>query len=437
MRIAYLLLLGLIATSPALLFVDGPMIHALLVAYAAVAVALIGALIRPGEAGHLASVIRPIAIIAAILAVWLIIQMIPLPIKSWTHPIWADAETALGTTIASGITIDPGATLVAICRYFSAIAILFVATAVTIDRMRTERVLFWLVGVTTLAAVVQIAHGLVAFEFLDEATEESIRVSTTALCALGVIMAATAVVLAIERYETRQPESDLPLIKFALVPGLALVAFGICALSLVIFSRAPVGVAAASGLATLAILMVIRRLGFGLWAADTIAAMAIGVVIIIAIAVAETHAGSGNAMLRYATHSESSLISMTQRIIADTGWPGTGAGTFAMLLPIYGDSSTGTVGTPAPTTAAQIAIELGRPALWAILIMTIVVLILLSRGALRRGRDSFYPAAGAGCIVVLMLQAFCDASLFSTAVLICTVAALGLGLAQRVSRTTQ
>ena len=174
MRTAYLLLLGLIGISPALLIVDGPMIHALLVAYAAVAVALVGALIRPGEAGHLASVIRPIAIIAAILAVWLMVQMIPLPIKSWAHPIWAGAETALGTPIASGITIDPGATLVAICRYFSAIAILFVATAVTIDRMRAERVLFWLVGVTTVAAVVQIIHGLVAFEFLDTSHRRSV-----------------------------------------------------------------------------------------------------------------------------------------------------------------------------------------------------------------------------------------------------------------------
>ena len=262
MRAAYLLLLGLIGISPALLIVDGPMIHALLVAYAAVAVALVGALIRPGEAGYLASVIRPIAIIAAILAVWLMVQLIPLPIKSWAHPIWAGAETALGTPIASGITIDPGATLVAICRYFSAIAILFVATAVTIDRMRAERVLFWLVGATTLAAVVQIIHGLVAFEFLDEATDARIRESTTALCALGVIMAATAVVRAIERYETRRTEIDVPFTKFAIAPGLAIVAFGICALSLAIFSPAPVSFAAASGLATLAILMGIRRLGF-------------------------------------------------------------------------------------------------------------------------------------------------------------------------------
>jgi hypothetical protein len=436
MRTAYLLLLGLIGISPALLVVDGPMIHALLVAYAAVAVALVGALIRPGEAGHLASVIRPIAIIAAILAVWLMVQMIPLPIKSWAHPIWAGAETALGTPIASGITIDPGATLVAICRYFSAIAILFVATAVTIDRMRAERVLFWLVGATTLAAVVQIIHGLVAFEFLDKVTDAGIRASTTGLCALGVIMAATAAVRAIERYETRRTETDVSFTEFAIALSLALVAFAICFLSLAIFSVAPVTFAAASGLATLAILMVIRRLGFGVWVGDTIAAMAIGVAITIAISIAETRAGSGDTTLRYASRSQSSLISITQRIIEDTGWPGTGAGTFELLVPIYRDSSSVTVGMSAPTTAAQIAIELGRPALWAIVIMTIVVLFLLLRGALQRGRDSFYPAAGVGCIVVLILEAFCDASLFSTTVVICAVAALGLGLAQRVSRTS-
>src|SRR5262245_24879761 len=135
MRAPYYLLLGLIGVSPALLVVDGPMAHATLVAYAAAALALIGASIRPGEAGHLASVIRPFSLIAAIPAIWLIIQMMPLPIKSWAHPIWRSAETALGAPIASGITIDPGATLVAICRYSSAIAILFLTTAVTIDRM--------------------------------------------------------------------------------------------------------------------------------------------------------------------------------------------------------------------------------------------------------------------------------------------------------------
>src|SRR5262249_23078880 len=176
-------------------------------------------------------------------------------------------------------------------------------------------------------------------------------------------------------------------------------------------------------------------LGFGVWTGDTIAAMAIAIAVVVAIAIAESHVGSGDAMLRYASHSQSSLISITQRMIADTPWPGAGAGTFGLVLPIYGVSSTDIIGMQAPTTTALIAIELGRPALWAILMMTIVMLFLLLRGALQRGRDSYYPAAGAACVIVLILEAFCDASLFSTAVVICAMAALGLGFAQSVSRT--
>ena len=67
--------------------------------------------------------------------------------------------------------------------------------------------------------------------------------------------------------------------------------------------------------------------------------------------------------------------------------------------------------------------------------MVVVMLFLLLRGALQRGRDSYYPAAGAGCVIILMLEAFCDDSLFGTTVVICTMVALGLGFAQSVSRT--
>ena len=437
MRAAYRLLLALIGISPALLFVDGPIIHALLVAYAAVVVASVGALMRPGEAGHLQSIIRPFAMMAVIVAVWLIIQVIPLPFKSWAHPIWTDAETALGAPMVGSITIDPGATLVAICRYCSVIGILFVATAVTIDRVRAEQVLLWLVGTTTVAAMVHIIHSVVAFEFLDAAANARIEQATTALSALGIIMTAAAAVRVKEHYEMRRSETDVSFKNFMTVLGLVLVAFGICAISLVIFSRAPVSLVAASGLATLAIVIVIRRLGVGPLAGDTIAALAVAVAVMIVLALAGKHAGSGDATLRYALQTQSSLISMTARIIADTGWLGTGAGTFEYLLPIYRDSSSAPVGIPAPTSAAQIAIELGRPIFAAILITTIVIWFMLLRGALQRGRDSFYPAAGAGCMVVVTLEAFCDASLFSTTVLICTVSVLGLSLGQRVSRVMQ
>jgi hypothetical protein len=434
MRIAYLLLLGLICVSPVLLFVDGPRVQALVVAYAAVAVGIVGVFIRAGEAEHLAKVIRPVAIISTILILLPLIQLMPLPIKNWVHPIWSDAETALGSPIVGSISIDPGATLVAICRYSSAAAILFTATAVSIDRMRAERILLWLVGASVVCAVLQILHGAGLFPFIDGATNAGFSASTTALASLGLIMASAALVRVIERgYETLRIKSDRPLSNLiGMSPSLA--ACGICGLSLVIFASAPIGISAATGLVTFVILMIVRRLGFGVWTGNTIAAVTIGIAVIIAIVASESHAASDDLVLRYASHSRSPLVSMTQRIIGDTGWAGSGAGTFELLLPIYGESNTGT-GTPAPSAAAKITVELGRPILWAILITAIVTLFLLIEGSLQRGRDSFYPAAGAGCVVILSLEAFCDASLFSTTVLIYAMVALGLALSQRVSRT--
>src|SRR5262249_25516004 len=154
-------------------------------------------------------------------------------------------------------------------------------------------------------------------EFLDPATDSHLMASTTALSALGTIMAATAVVQAIERHEMSRTETDVPFIKFAIFLGPLIVAFGICAVSLVVFSRALVSLAAESGVATLVILMIVRRLGFGIWAGDLIASTSIGIAVIVAIAVAESRVGSGDALLRYASHSRSSLISITQRMIAD------------------------------------------------------------------------------------------------------------------------
>jgi hypothetical protein len=432
-RIAFLLLLGLIGISPVLLIVDGPLIHALLVAYAAAMVALVGSSIRPAEEKHLASLVRPIAIIAVIPAVWMLIQMLPLPIKSLSHPIWASAETALGVPIMGSITIDPGATLVALCYYFAVVGILFVATAVTIDRARAESVLFWLVGVTTFAAAVRIVHGVGGFTFLGESTDTGTSASITALCALGVILTAAAAIWAIERYETRRTETEVSFAKFAIILSTCLVAFAICSLALVCFATSPIIFAAACGLTTLVIVMVIRRLGLGGWAGSAMAATAAGA----AIAIAKTHAVSGDLTLRFALDSPTSLVPIAQRIIRDTGWRGTGAGTFASLLPIYGNVEHVITGVPAPTTAAGIAIELGQPALWAILIMVIICLMLLVRGALQRGRDAFYPAAAASCVVVSTLEAFCDAGLVDTAVIISATAVLGLGLAQSASRTSQ
>ncbi|MBV9518742.1 MAG: hypothetical protein JO068_11520, partial [Hyphomicrobiales bacterium] len=90
-----------------------------------------------------------------------------------------------------------------------------------------------------------------------------------------------------------------------------------------------------------------------------------------------------------------------------------------------------------PTTAAQISIEMGPPALWLIVVMMLAFAGFLLRGAVRRGRDSFYPAAAMSAVIVLVLEAFCDASALSTAIGLLAATIFGIGLAQSVSRSAR
>jgi uncharacterized membrane protein len=78
---------------------------------------------------------------------------------------------------------------------------------------------------------------------------------------------------------------------------------------------------------------------------------------------------------------------------------------------------------------------MGRPFLWVILLAAIALVITLLRGALRRGRDLFYPVAGASCVVVATLLAFGNAALFSTPVLIIAASVVGIAIAQSKSRS--
>jgi hypothetical protein len=82
-----------------------------------VAVALATArALQPGEAGFLISVVRLTAAVAAVPVLWVLIQVLPL--RALAHPIWMNAETALGHPIAGTISVDPGASVIASANIF-------------------------------------------------------------------------------------------------------------------------------------------------------------------------------------------------------------------------------------------------------------------------------------------------------------------------------
>jgi hypothetical protein len=89
-----------------------------------------------------------------------------------------------------------------------------------------------------------------------------------------------------------------------------------------------------------------------------------------------------------------------------------------------------------PSTAVLIVIESGRLALVILAGFAAQLFFVTFRGAVRRGRDSFFASAAAAGILVVLCESFLDSSLSSLPVQIIVAVMVGLGLAQSAGRTS-
>jgi hypothetical protein len=253
--------------------------------------------------------------------------------------------------------------------------------------------------------------------------------------AMGVMIAGAATVRTVERYETRRASPDRSVSALLRTFGACAIALAICVA--VLSMSAPVGTLAATGFGVVALtsVVLIRRLGLGSWG---IAAIALPVVAIAGfLAASEPDLNTKGFSLAFATEAPASQISMSQRILGDAPLRGTGAGTFAAIAPIYRDIEDQTAVFTAPNAAAAIAIELGRPMLWLIVATMAGSIYVLLRASLRRGRDSFYPTAGASCLITLSLLSFMNVEVLGSAAAMIAASTLGLAFAQSKSRTVR
>ncbi len=428
MLITLPILVLLIFATPLTIIFDGPIVQGLIAAVAAVSVAIVAVRIRPGEAGFLSTLIWPMAAVAAVPAIWMLVQMMPMQSVGLAHPIWNSAAAALGKPLAGSISIDTGTTLISLVRYLSTIAIVFVSAAVGIDRRRAEWVLFALTAATTLVAVVALAINLGVLTIPGFGGGGQADATETAIACLGAIFATAAAFLTSERKKPQVQTNSNSLLAFVA----SLSALAICLLVVVIGATGQAYFAVVCGLATLVIAVIIRRFDLGPWGIAAI--ISIALLVATAVVAFQLSGRTSELTLAFASHAPAPLIAVTQRILADMGWAGSGAGTFAAVLPIYQGIDELTTGQNAPTAAAAIAIEMGRPFFWATLLAATALVLILLRGALRRQRDSFYAMAGAGCVVTNALLAFGNPALLSTPIAILTAAVVGLGIAQSKSR---
>lgn len=435
MVIPFSLIAGLLGVVPILIFWDSALARALLANYVALIVVLVAVDLRPGEGSHFTRIIRPIVLAAVIPAAWMLVQVLPLPFSALLHPIWVSARDTLKGELLGSISIDTGASLVALTGYFTAIGIAIASAAVTIDRQRAEWMLMALAALATLVAVLLDVYRLGGLFFIPQSATAAPAQSMQAISALGVLVTAAAAILAFERFETRHPSLGLSVLSFSRLFVYCLIGFAITSASVLLFAPRPVVFAAGCGLMTMVWVLIMRRLGLGRWSG--VVAGVMGFAAAALIVVNQWGSESIALSLRFAAERSPALVATTQRLLAQATWVGSGAGSYRALLPIYRTADDLALTSLAPTTASGAVIELGWPIFAVMLLLAAGLFVAMLAGSLRRGRDSFYTTLAAGAVVLAAIEAFCDASLLTYSVATTVAVVIGLGVAQSVSRTLQ
>ena len=423
MFVALGFLLELIALASVTLFADSSVLTLLLPFLAAGGIFAVALKLPPFEAERFGALVRPVAIGAAVPALFMLLQMAPVP-AGLAHPVWASVGTGFSIPVWGSITVDTGATALALLRYLILVGAALLAAAVTINRDRAEILLVALTAAAVAISLVQLA--MESFGALRPATSEE---ALDCAC-LGVTLAAACAVLVFERHETRRAKLGLRDAKFIYPMLASLAALLICASAIGAARSGSLIFAASCGLGMFCAVFLVRRLNLGRWGAGAIGLTASVIVIALAGGAAGTNSDPRLAFVR----KDPVTLELTQRILSDAPYLGVGAGAFSSILPIYEFGDVGAQERVAVTAAAALSIEMGRAALWAAVIAAAAAVVALLRASGQRGRNSFYASAAASCLISLIVLAFVNVSLFGATLPLLAAVILGLGVAQSQGR---
>jgi hypothetical protein len=431
LSVAYFSLLALVAVTPVLLFFDNLIVAGAIQLYAAVGMTLVAVGMRPGEAQHFFKLIRVPAALAALPLIWMLIQLLPLPIGGLSGSIWQSAASALDTPLSSSVSIDPGLTLIALCRLASLAAVAFVAAAVSIERQRAETLLLVLATAAAVMSLALLASQVGQSSLLDASGAGATTGISMTAGIIGIILFVAGAIMIVERYEIGRHSHGL-LSQLLLPISIPIAGLIVCSLTLIASDTSYAKFAAACGVATVVIIYLVRRIGFGPRAGLAVGTVAIAAAVVIIWT--NGHPIAGDLTSRYMTNATADVVARDTRMVDAVGLGGSGAGTFGALSILYGAQQPPNAVAPS-TFAAKIAVELGRPALWFIVGLAWALGLLCAWGAFNRGRDFFYPLAAAGVTVTMVLSSFSDTGLTNLAISLLVAITLGLGLGQTVGRT--
>ncbi len=362
--------------------------------------------------------------------VWMVLQVLPLPFAPLANPVWSTTSVALNDPSLPGrISLDPGATLRGLVLYLVDLSLVVSTVIITMDRHRAEMVLFVLCAVTTFMSLEILLDrlGLFAGMIADAGGPTSPFPAATALAIVtnGALIART-----IERHLHQQDISNLASVPLwvGILSGLSGIAVAVAAMAT--FARGTLLVVAGLGLTVIVFIAAVRRLGFRSWPSTMLFAVVVTVAGVIAL---PRFQSEGSGLLGFVNFAPEA-VALAERMRADASWLGNGVGTFGLTSRSYQDFGATSLAVP-PSTAVLIVIELGRLALVILAGFAAQLFFATFRGAVRRGRNSFFASAAAAGILVVLCESFLDSSLSSPSAQIIVAVMVGLGLAQSAGRT--
>ena len=161
MTAAFTVLILLIAVLPTLMVVDGSLADGLVSAIVAIAMVTAGLTLPTSELNRFSRLLRPTGFIVLFVpCLWMLLQVLPISTQSLANSVWVSASTALGKPFIGAVSLDIGATLLAVVRYCTVLAAAFVSASISLNKSGAENLLSLLTGIAVLIAIELIGFDL-------------------------------------------------------------------------------------------------------------------------------------------------------------------------------------------------------------------------------------------------------------------------------------
>lgn len=395
--------------------------------------------------------IRVPLILFGLVALWILVQALPILPAGWGDPIWGVAAEALGTPLRHTISVNPERTLSGLMRLLSYAAVFWLALQLAREPARARLALAAVALIGAAYAVYGIAVYTAGNEWIllyDKWAYKSALTSTFVnrnsfatfaglclVCAAASFVGSFSHLLAIDRPLRHR---IVMVAETIFSSSLHFTAATLALLLALVFTGSRAGVA--SSMAGLLVLMpaLARRRSFGLRHAAAIAAM-VGIVIWLAFALgggllAERLSDADATAANW--EARRTVYETTMEAIGTVPWTGTGYGTFREVFAAYRPESLDLrrYWDKAHNTYLETMLELGIPAALLLNLSILLLAVEALRGLWRRRRDRTAPAIGVAATVLVGLHAAVDFSLQIPAVALLYAFIMGVAVSQSWSQ---